>query len=444
MKKIIVIFLLLITNYSLLIAQSGWFVQYPQNSSEQLLKIQFLDINTGYVTGQYSIFKTTNSGINWINLTSTAGTGYYSLHFLNPNTGYIGGHYPPYGNGRILRTTNGGQNWIVQQTGIYDQGVYAIYAIDENTVIIGENFAGTNGEIFKSTNGGQNWVRVFYSAYKGIECIKFVNNSTGFACGTSFWKTTDAGNTWNEKTLPYSYHQYSICFLNENTGYIVGVNSIAKTTNGGDNWVVQTPNVNAYLMSVFFINVNTGMVVGEQGTILRTTNGGDNWLNISRPVYDYLGDIQMLNADTVFSTGWVIDSTYRSLVIKSYSGGITRINNYSNEYPMHFDLQQNYPNPFNPVTKIRFKIPSNVKSEMEDEYFPLRSRRGSLELGVGGMVSLKVFDITGREIQTLVNEKLNPGTYEVTFDGSNFASGVYFYQLRSENFIETKKFVLLK
>ncbi len=425
MKKSLFVFLLLITHYSLLIAQSGWFVQNPLNSSDQLLNIQFFNINTGYVTGQNSIFKTTNSGINWINISSTTGSGYYALHFLNQNTGYVGGHYNSY-NGRILKTTNGGQNWIAQQTGLYDVEVNTIYAIDENIVIIGENFAGTNGQIFKSTNGGQNWVRVFFSAYKGIECIKFINNFTGFACGSSFWKTTDAGNSWNEKTIPYYYHQYSICFLNENTGYMVGVNSIAKTTNSGDNWIVQTPNINSYLMSVSFININTGMIVGDGNTILRTTNGGENWLNISRPGFDYLGEVQMLNSDTVFCAGWIYDTTYRSLVLKSYSGGMTMINNYSNEYPAYINLYQNYPNPFNPSTKIKFDIA------------PLLRGAGVV------WTELKVYDITGRQIQTLVNEKLNPGTYEVTFDGSNYASGVYFYQLKSGEFVSTKKLILLK
>ena len=73
------------------------------------------------------------------------------------------------------------------------------------------------------------------------------------------------------------------------------------------------------------------------------------------------------------------------------------------EIPKEFKLGQNYPNPFNPTTKIMFEIPLS---------------KG----GILGVVSLKIYDITGREIQTLVNEKLNPGTYEVTFDGSNFAS----------------------
>jgi len=65
--------------------------------------------------------------------------------------------------------------------------------------------------------------------------------------------------------------------------------------------------------------------------------------------------------------------------------------------------------------------------------------------GAGGVLtSLKIYDITGRKIQTLVNEKLNPGTYEVTFDGSNFASGVYFYQLKAGEYTETKTMILLK
>ena len=111
------------------------------------------------------------------------------------------------------------------------------------------------------------------------------------------------------------------------------------------------------------------------------------------------------------------------------SGYVIGINKISSEVPTRFRLEQNYPNPFNPVTKIRFCIPP---------LNPPLVKVGS------GMVTLKIYDITGREIQTLVKEKLNPGTYEVTFDGSNFASGVYFYQLVSGNFIESRRMVLIK
>lgn len=106
-------------------------------------------------------------------------------------------------------------------------------------------------------------------------------------------------------------------------------------------------------------------------------------------------------------------------LVANYTVGIRQISSY---VPVLYSLYQNYPNPFNPVTKIKFDIPFTRQS----------------------VVSLKIFDVMGREIQTLVNESLQPGTYETTFDGSNLTSGVYFYQLTSGNYKETKKLLLLK
>ena len=108
---------------------------------------------------------------------------------------------------------------------------------------------------------------------------------------------------------------------------------------------------------------------------------------------------------------------------------LTEVTNLNTEIPDKFLLYQNYPNPFNPVTKIKFEIPENG--------FPIKTFGND-------RVVLKIYDLLGREIQTLVNEKLNPGSYEVIFDGSNYASGVYFYQLRSGDFKEVKRAVLIK
>jgi hypothetical protein len=93
-----------------------------------------------------------------------------------------------------------------------------------------------------------------------------------------------------------------------------------------------------------------------------------------------------------------------------------------------FMLEQNFPNPFNPSTKIKFTIPSVIASEAKQSQ----------------MVSLKVYDILGNEIATLVNEELSPGEYEVEFNAINLPSGIYFYQLSSGVFIQTKKMVLMK
>jgi hypothetical protein len=88
--------------------------------------------------------------------------------------------------------------------------------------------------------------------------------------------------------------------------------------------------------------------------------------------------------------------------------------------PASYNLYQNFPNPFNPATSIKFDI---AKS---------------------GNVKLIIFDLLGREVSTLVNENLNPGTYQVSFDGSNFSSGVYFYQLQGEGYLNTMKMIMIK
>jgi len=97
--------------------------------------------------------------------------------------------------------------------------------------------------------------------------------------------------------------------------------------------------------------------------------------------------------------------------------------------PNVFSLEQNYPNPFNPSTKIKFTIPQS----------PLLGGDGR-----GGLVTLKVYDVLGNEITTLVNEEKSVGSYEAEFDGSNLSSGIYFYSLSSGNFFSTKKMILLR
>ena len=94
--------------------------------------------------------------------------------------------------------------------------------------------------------------------------------------------------------------------------------------------------------------------------------------------------------------------------------------NYDLNVITPFQLSQNYPNPFNPVTKIEYQVPSFSH------------------------VTLKLYDILGNEIATLVDEEKSFGVYKITFIAGNLPSGVYFYQLKTENFVETKKMILIK
>ena len=106
----------------------------------------------------------------------------------------------------------------------------------------------------------------------------------------------------------------------------------------------------------------------------------------------------------------------------------------TNKQPTEFRLEQNYPNPFNPVTKIRFTIPTSPLNPSPYQGEGQRER----------FISLIVYDVLGKEVATLVNEEKPAGTYEVEFDAKNLSSGVYFYQLKSGSFIQTKKMILLR
>ena len=118
--------------------------------------------------------------------------------------------------------------------------------------------------------------------------------------------------------------------------------------------------------------------------------------------------------------------------------GITPI---SNQVPNSFSLSQNYPNPFNPTTTIRIDVAPPLRTN--GAHLPLSGGDVTAAAGTVG-VKLKVYDILGKEIITLVNQQLQPGTYEVTFDGTNLPSGIYFYRLESGSFVETKKMLMVK
>jgi len=109
------------------------------------------------------------------------------------------------------------------------------------------------------------------------------------------------------------------------------------------------------------------------------------------------------------------DSIFRSLAIPA-----TNVDNSEKGIPQEFALMQNYPNPFNPSTTIEYQI---------TEY---------------GLVSIKIFDVLGKEVRTLVNEEKSIGTYEINWNAENLPSGVYFYQLKAGNYVETKKMILMR
>ena len=186
---------------------------------------------------------------------------------------------------------------------------------------------------------------------------------------------------------------------------------------GGENWTSQIDGTSELFHAVDFIDLNNGWVTGRNGTILRTTDGGNSWYQqLTRTWYD-VSSVCFLNENV----GWV-SGDYGLILATNNGGGIVGIqpNEIISYLPNTYLLSQNYPNPFNPSTTIKWQMPK------------------------AGLVTLKIYDVLGREVTILVNEELNAGNHETVFDASHFSSGVYFYQIKAGDYINTKKMILVK
>jgi len=186
------------------------------------------------------------------------------------------------------------------------------------------------------------------------------------------------------------------------------------------------PSLNSH-NGLFFINKQQGWLVGNSGTILKTTKGGENWIQQKSNTTNDLYTVFFLDENN----GWAAGAY--GTILKTTNGGTTFIEE-EKEIPTEFKLSQNYPNPFNPETTISYKVQA------------------------ASNVSLKVYDVLGREVATLVNEYKQAGNYKITFSvrhlerSREIPSGVYFYRLQAgdpslgsgHGFVQTKKMVYLK
>lgn len=382
----------------------------------------FLNENTGWAVETWftgKVLKTTNKGADWVAISALQfhdGTG---ISFYDELKGWISAS-----SGFLYRTTNGGYNWILSNCNSCSNvdDFNDIQFINQTT-----GWAYGDAHIFKSTDGGLNYF--ILNCPCDVKNGFFIDSLNGWVGAYMYSaKSTDGGNSWFQLSSINSQAQ-GIYFVNLNTGWISTFSgSILRTTNSGENWSEQYNN-QMKLNKIHFVNENTGWVVGDSGSIIKTTNTGVNWYKQNSPIVGELYGIFMISP----TEGWVCGERY---ILHTTNGGEPiGIQPISSEIPDGFSLSQNYPNPFNPVTKINFDIPSKVKSEKS---------KAPLSFGEGQGVRLIIYDALGREIETLVNEELNPGSYEIEFDGTNYTSGIYFYKLIAEGFSQTKKMVLIK
>ncbi|HKI79877.1 MAG TPA: T9SS type A sorting domain-containing protein [Ignavibacteriaceae bacterium] len=413
----------------------------------------------------------TNNGINK-NYLSPIG----AIDACDSLNAVIGGDF-----NKMFRTTDGGAQWemLDYSSAMFDTNntIFDISMPDKDNI-----WAVTDTKIIQSSDGGSNWQVQFFNPYitRFLTYIEMFDDSNGVANGAPisdtgipvFLKTTNGGQNWTVvNTQGIKGHSGDvwrrISFVNTSVGYFipsaVGIQSkLYKTVDGGEHWdTTNFSQVANYIMVVKFYNEKIGFACANDGAnniICYTVDGGQNWKTSA--TFDYWGeDIEFIKRGDSFNvavasanaiqfsadTGktWTADSSLNKGGIFAISfpdiknawalSGYGYVNGvYHKAYdfttglqnldfiPTDFVLFQNYPNPFNPSTKIRYTIPQRE------------------------MVTIKIFDMLGREVSNLINEEQSAGQHEVNFKADNLPSGIYFYRINTGSSAIVKKMILLK
>ncbi|RPI17973.1 MAG: T9SS C-terminal target domain-containing protein [Ignavibacteriae bacterium] len=422
--------------------------------------------NTLYTGTDGGLFKSTNFGTNWADISEgMATTQFYRFGGTpqNPNL-LIGG------------TQDNGSNMYVDGVWTHVLGADGMEAAVDPT---NENIlycSRQNGGLNRSTDGGNNFVPI-YGGITGtggwitpfvLDPVRPATIYTGFQ---DIWKSDDKGDTWTKLSSLNVSSFRAIAIAKSDNNYIYALNSstVYRTTNNGIDWKDITTGLPGNAKTYVDVSDSdplelwvtlSGYVAGEK--VYHSTNAGDSWTNVSGTLPNLPANcIKYLNPDRLFIgmdvgvyytdytlTDWqpfmvnlpnvevsefeiyaptnkIRAATYGRGIWESPIPPMVGISSNGNNIPYSYALHQNYPNPFNPRTTIKF------------------------DLAAKGMVSLKIFNILGQEIKTLVNSEQTPGTKTVTWDGTNNAgitvtSGIYIYELKAGDFRDTKKMVFLK
>ncbi|HZW39866.1 MAG TPA: YCF48-related protein [Ignavibacteriaceae bacterium] len=414
-----------------------WFSIGKRFDYGSIVDVAFWDVYNGIALSDSGILRTTNRGAQWKLLSSTKGFEYVSL--IDENIGIAVSGY----GGNILRTTDKGLSW--EEKNIPTDNVYGVSFSDSYTGII----IADGGHLYKTNNGGDDWINLpqntnglfpysihLFDSLNGIAIGPKYNPSSGLIFG--IMNTTDGGNSWIQTYMSLNNKETldEIAFADRNNGFIAGrrvVQSwpnnyerifLLRTTDGGITWVkkdiqdlpctsleIEYPNVNNCCL--YFTDFGS-----NQTYYAYSSDGGNNWVYEKSLLNTMINRLYYYNAQTGYMVGR--QSTILSTVDVFNPSTISELSGKENSLITSFTLFQNYPNPFNPSTKIKYTVPKQ------------------------GLVSIKVYDVLGKEVIQLVNEEKNVGEFEIEFDGSKLSSGIYFYRIQAGEYMNTKKMVLMK
>ena len=416
-----------------------WEINRQTEGQERLMAVSFPDSINGWMVGnrpgessEYIIY-TNNGGESWSEQTSAVNSNgeLRDVYFTDSLTGFV------LGSQFIQKTVDGGKNWLKIENDSMANNSPAFVDfdfVDNNAWAIGDA-----GRLFKSTDGGNSWEEKMSLGIYATEftSIDFVNRNVGIAVGFKdtdtgiVLRTTDGGESWTNMNVVTRLGGgfYKVFFANDTVVYVVGIaGSVVRSDDAGLNWQEKTniESRGSYLVntSLYFQNANTGWVGGQIKSreimrIYRTNDGGESW----QEEYKFT-NVGMYFEDIIFSEnvdGWACANITQtgsnkagSIILKRDNDVSTAIKTEQN-YDQTVSFSGNIPNPFSGETKIVLKATERKE------------------------IQLKVYNATGQLIQVVYKGEIEPGTHSFNFVPSSKTDGLYVAVLRVDGQTITQK-----
>jgi len=393
--------------------------QWVQTNLPNMTVYTFTISPNGYLFAgtENGVYRSTDSGINW---TATPLTGHRVFALAASDTNLFAS-----ANG-FYRSTDYGTSWVRPINGVSG---YAL-AISLN------NFGGTNlytGNgygVFLSIDNGTTWTQILdpsswtlslaisEDSTKGTTIFAGVGSE--YVADGRVYQSSDNGATWSYTEM--GTHMITSLAVSSNGSGSANIfagawfEGVSLSTDYGANWVWVNLGLTNTAINALAV-CDTNIFAGSCGEgVFLSTNNAANWTSVNSGLPNYSLIKSLVVFDNYLFAGIVNGGVWR----RPLSEMITSVGGSSDGLVTNFALEQNFPNPFNPSTTIRYSIP------------------------ISEFVTLKVYDVLGNEVATLVNEEKPVGTYEVEFSSERLSSGIYYYELRAGQFTQTRKMIILK
>ena len=427
MKIVLTILILVVLSSTGTDTLHAQWVQQKGGSSARMSDVVMLDAATAIAVGRDgSILRTTNSGMTWIDVAAPLSfiQPWNGLSFYDTTNGIVVGDQ-----GVVLTTSNGGRSWIWHQLPAGRKCLSALH-VGPGSVYVGTD----SGWVYNTSDTARTWSAEKISTWPIRSIFKYRGPTL---IGVSKYALTPYSlctqyvvppPSWGESILSSFQGLGSEAsdaeFCNGGgSGFIVGVQgdlrsapTILRKSMSDMGWRPASTGIvrDGSLLGVSAPSANVIYVCGSNGMIFKSSNGGDTWIDQTQQTRQNINAIFFFDETHGFAVG---DS---GLILHTSNGGLTGVGDRGVSPLTKYLLEQNFPNPFNPSTNFEFRVSSF------------------------GFVTLKIYDLLGNEVTTLVSEVLPAGNYTRRWNAGGMPGGVYFYRLQVGSYRETRRLLFLK